>query len=49
MVGPQVVKNVEELKGLQETELQTLIRLFGPYCCDDLSEFAIAILRSGLF
>jgi hypothetical protein len=49
MVGPQVVKNVEELKGLQGTELKNLIGLFGPCCCDDFSEFAITILRSGLF
>jgi hypothetical protein len=49
MVGLQVVKNVEELKGLQGTELETLIRLFGPCCCDDFSDFAITILRLGLF
>jgi hypothetical protein len=47
--GPQGVKNVEPLKGLQGTELETLIRLFGPCCCDDFSEFAITIHRSGLF
>jgi hypothetical protein len=49
MAGPQVVKNVEELKGLQGTELETLLRLFDPCCCDEFSEFAITILRSALF
>jgi hypothetical protein len=47
--GPQGVKNVEPLKGLQGTELETLIRLSGPFCSDEFSEFAISILRSGLF
>jgi len=49
MAGPQVVKNVEELKGLQGTELETMLRLFGPCCCDEFSEFTITILKSVLF
>ena len=49
MVGPQGVKNVEALKGLQGIELETLIRLFGPCCCDEFSEFTITILKSVLF
>jgi hypothetical protein len=52
MVGPQGVKNVEALKGLKGlkgTALEILIRHFGPFCCDEFSEFAITILRSGLF
>jgi hypothetical protein len=49
MEGPREVKNVEVLKGLQGNELETLIRLFGPRCWDEFSEFAITILRSGLF
>ena len=49
MVGPLGVKNVEALKGLQGSELGTMIRLYGPYCYDEFSEFAISILRTGLF
>jgi hypothetical protein len=49
MVAPQGVKNVEVLKGLQGTELETLIRLFDLCCCDEFSEFAISIIRSELF
>jgi hypothetical protein len=29
--------------------METMIQLFGPYCCNEFSEFAITILRSGLF
>jgi len=49
MAGPQEVKNVEVLKGLQGSEMETMIQLFGPYCCDESSEFSISLLRSGLF
>jgi hypothetical protein len=37
------------VKGLEVTEWETLIRLIGPRCCDEFSEFAITILKLGLF
>jgi len=49
MVEPHEVKNVKALKWLEWTELETLIRLFSPICCDEFSEFAITILKSGVF
>jgi hypothetical protein len=48
MVGLQG-KNVKALKELERTQLETLIQHFGPFCCDEFAEFAIHILRSGLF
>ena len=33
------------IKGLQGTELETLIRIFVPCYCDEFSEFVISILR----
>jgi hypothetical protein len=49
MVPGIEVKNVEALKGLQGTEFETLLRIFGLCCRHKPSEYAIPVVRLGLF